>query len=266
MIQDGKPTLPPNTEPVSVWLQCDYLVTFQTSFSIEFWRVAARSRGAPQPFLYFVQDWLWCTVHVPFAGLSFATPRSRLCCAVYECKCVCGTELQRLVELILSYCSVTARYTCLFHTVTSSAHTGVPSTPPGQSPTCPYFLFPLCLFSLLFSIVNLLSPFLPHRTLLCSFPTHVILFFCFSSLLACMSLSLHFLFLFSFFFHPELKCPWIQETFSLLMGFCLCILPPRRDVDKPAYPSLLSMGYCLSCAHIRACVCVCVCVCVCDRG
>ncbi len=25
-------------------------------------------------------------------------------------------------------------------------------------------------------------------------------------------------------------CPWTRETFSLSMGFCLCILPPWRDI------------------------------------
>lgn len=114
----------------------------------------------------------------------------RLCCA---CTCVCSAELQRLVELISSC------YTRLFHTVTSSAHTGVLSPPPGQSPTCPYFLFPLsCLFSCLFSILTLLSPFLPHCNP--SVSLHLlILFFCISSsLLACMSLSLNFLLFFFF--------------------------------------------------------------------
>lgn len=117
--------------------------------------------------------------------------RSRLCCAVYVCKCVCGAELQRLVELISSYCSVTARYTRLFHTVTSSAHTGVLSPLPGQSPTCPYFL------------LHLLSPFLPHRntSVFLPYARYIILLFFFPT---CLHVFISkFSFRFSFFFIPS---------------------------------------------------------------
>lgn len=180
--------------------------------------------------------------------LDFHSWRPTQVCCVCMCRhasvpvCLWCTVAE-VRELISDCCCCP---TCLLHTATSSAQSDVLSPPPGQIPTWPYFLsasllsyFSSCLSSFLFSfLLHFLSPFLPHCTTSVFHSLYLLYYsygFLFTYLIffrtACLFLSLRFLFFIlchSFHAHnySENMCPWTQETFSLSMGFCLCILPP----------------------------------------
>lgn len=150
------------------------------------------------------------TVHVLFAELSFMTP------VCWWCRVAEGREL------ILGCCCAITCYTCLLHTVTSSAQPDVLSPLPLDKfqHALIFSQCPRCLTSVSFPF----SPFsFPIPTVLYSFSILAIFFLMVFFLLTC-------------FFLPycllipstqllKKKYVSLDSTFGLSMGFCLCIFP-----------------------------------------